>query len=97
MMARADKVGVNLLVSKSPVKQSCKSSQPPSPPPLADLIVLVLAVPVEIEGQMTAEEALAIFNVTHRSPKWLLAQVHPDKHPHHTSQAEARGPYGKIG
>ena len=57
--------------------------------PLAELIVLVLAVPVETEGQMTAEEALAIFNVTHRSPRWLLAQVHPDKHPHHTSQAQA--------
>ena len=62
---------------------------PPPPPPLAELIVLVLAVPVETEGQMTAEEALAIFNVTNRSPRWLLAQVHPDKHPHHTSQAQA--------
>ena len=25
-------------------------------------------------------EALAILNVTHKSPKWLLLQVHPDKH-----------------
>ena len=69
--------------------QPPQPSQPPPPPPLAELIVLVLAVPIETEGQMTAEEALAIFNVTHRSPRWLLAQVHPDKHPHHTSQAEA--------
>ena len=69
--------------------QPPQPSQPPPPPPLAELIVLVLAVPIETEGQMTAEEALSIFNVTHRSPRWLLAQVHPDKHPHHTSKAEA--------
>ena len=56
---------------------------------MSELIALALAVPVEPEGKMTAEEALAILNVTHKSPKGLLMQVHPDKHPHHTSQAEA--------
>ena len=29
---------------------------------------------------MTADEALAILNVTDKRPVWLLAQVHPDKH-----------------
>jgi hypothetical protein len=74
----------------SPPPPPPQPPQPP-PPPLAELITLVLAVPVETEGQMTAEpeEALAILNVTHKSPRWLLAQVHPDKHPHHTSQAQA--------
>ena len=48
--------------------------------PLAELIVLVLAVPVATEGQMTAEEALAIFNVTHRRPIWLLAPPRSSSH-----------------
>ena len=32
-------------------------------------------------GQMSEAEALAVLNVTQRRPKWLLSQVHPDKHP----------------
>ena len=51
---------------------------PPGPPP--DLIALILAVPIMDEGRMTADEALAILNVTDKRPVWLLAQVHPDKH-----------------
>ena len=78
-------------LSNTSIKSKSFTPQPPQPPPppLAELITLVLAVPVEKEGQITAEEALAILNVTHKSPRWLLAQVHPDKHPHHTSQAQA--------
>ena len=60
--------------------------QPPQPPPLAELIQHVLAVPIEIEGQMSEAEALAILNVTHKSSKWLLLQLRPaDKHPHHVT------------
>ena len=43
---------------------------PPPPPPPAELIQLVLAVPIETEGDMSEAEALAILNVTHKSPKW---------------------------
>ena len=49
----------------------------------------MLAVPIEREGDMTEAEALAILNVTHKSPKWLLLQLRPDKHPHHKAEAQA--------
>jgi hypothetical protein len=32
-------------------------------------------------GQMSEAEALAVLHVPQRRPKWLLSQVHPDKHP----------------
>ena len=38
----------------------------------AELISMVLAVPIANEGQMSEVEALAILNVTVRTPKWLL-------------------------
>ena len=41
------------------------------------------------EGQMSEVEALAILNVTERRPKWLLSQVHPDKHPDFSAEATA--------
>ena len=49
--------------------------------------IMVLAVPIENEGQMSEVEALAILNVTVRRPKWLLSQVHPDKHPEFGAEA----------
>ena len=54
------------------------------------MITLVLAVPVANEGQMSEAEALAnILNVTERRPKWLLSQVHLDKHPEFRAEATA--------
>ena len=38
---------------------------------------------------MSEEEALSVLNVTHKSTRWLLKQVHPDKHPDHRAEAEA--------
>ena len=38
---------------------------------------------------MSEVEALAILNVTERRPKWLLSQVHPDKHPDFSAEATA--------
>jgi hypothetical protein len=38
-------------------------------------------------GQMSEAEALAVLNVTQRRPKWLLSQVHPDKHPGFEAEA----------
>ena len=38
---------------------------------------------------MTQSEALQILNVTERRPKWLLYQVHPDKHPNREAEAIA--------
>ena len=38
---------------------------------------------------MSEQEALLILNVTERRPKWLLQQVHPDKHPDFQDQATA--------
>ena len=49
----------------------------------------ILDIKVAFEGSMAVEEALQILNVTHRRPKWLLSQVHPDKHPHRKAEAEA--------
>ena len=37
--------------------------------------------------QMSEAEALAVLNVTQRRPKWLLSQVHPDKHPGFEAEA----------
>ena len=39
------------------------------------------------EGNMTPGEALQVLQVTERRPRWLLAQVHPDKHPERQSEA----------
>ena len=50
-------------------------------------INLVLAVSIAEEGQMSEAEALAVLNVTERRPKWLLSQVHPDKHPNFEAEA----------
>ena len=36
---------------------------------------------------MSEAEALAVLNVTQRRPKWLLSQVHPDKHPDFEAEA----------
>ena len=47
------------------------------------------AVHIANEGQMSEVEALAILNVTERRPKWLLSQVHPDKHPDFSAEATA--------
>ena len=38
---------------------------------------------------MSEAEALAILNVTERRPKWLLSQVHPDRHPEFLEEAIA--------
>ena len=38
---------------------------------------------------MTEAEALSVLNVTERRPRWLLSQVHPDKHPECTVEATA--------
>ena len=38
---------------------------------------------------MSEVEALAILNVTERRPKWLLSQVHPDKHPDFSAEVTA--------
>ena len=62
---------------------------PPPPPALPELIRMVLAVPIANEGQMSEAEALAILNVTERRPKWLLSQVHPDRHPDFLEEAIA--------
>jgi hypothetical protein len=62
---------------------------PPPPPPPPDMISAVLAVELEQEGRMTSDEALAILNVTHKRPIWLLSEVHPDKHPERREEAAA--------
>ena len=56
---------------------------------MLELINLVLAVLIANEGQMSEAEALAILNVTERRPKWLISQVHPDKHPGFLEEAIA--------
>ena len=38
---------------------------------------------------MNEDEALAVLNVTERRPKWLLYQVHPDKHQDFIAEATA--------
>ena len=58
--------------------------------PLPQFISLVLAVHIANEGQMSEVEAHAILNVTERRPKWLLSQVHPDKHQDFSAEATAR-------
>ena len=66
---------------------------PPTPPPPSDFITLVLTVPIAHNGQMTPDEALLILEVTDKRPKWLLSQVHPDRHPgrqEEATQATAR-------
>ena len=52
-----------------------------------------MRVPIGIanEGQMSEAEALAVLNVTQRRPKWLLLQVHPDKHPGFEAEATNYG------
>lgn len=62
---------------------------PPSPPSPPDLIHRILKVVVRQDGNMSDEEAAAILRVTDRKPKWLLAQVHPDKHPAHRHEHAA--------
>lgn len=68
---------------------------PPAPPPAAppppppDLISDILDIKLAHEGSMTEEEALQILSVTHRMPRWLLSQVHPDKHLDRKAEAEA--------
>ena len=58
-------------------------------PPLPDLIARILAVETQREGDMSEAEALEILNVTDRRPKWLLSQVHPDRHPCFRDEATA--------
>ena len=48
---------------------------------------MVLAVRVARDGNMEQHEALQILNLTERRPKWLLSQVHPDKHPNRREEA----------
>ena len=36
---------------------------------------------------MSEGEALAVLNATKRRLKWLLSQVHPDKHPNFEAEA----------
>ena len=38
---------------------------------------------------MSEGEALAVLNATKRRPKWLLSQVHRDKHPEFRAEATA--------
>ena len=54
-----------------------------------DLIARILAVEIRHEGDMSEAEALEILNVTDRRPKWLLSQVHPDRHPKWRDEASA--------
>ena len=60
---------------------------PPAPPVPPDFITLVLAVFVKHKGNMELGEALCVLGVTEKRPKWLLAQVHPDKHPEREGEA----------
>ena len=39
------------------------------------------------QGNMELGEALCVLGVTEKRPKWLLAQVHPDKHPEREGEA----------
>ena len=53
----------------------------PRPP---DWIATILGVRVRHDGAMTAAEAARLLKLSgERKPKWLLAQVHPDKQPPH--------------
>ena len=61
----------------------------PAAPPLPDLIARILAVEVRHEGDMSQAEALEILCVTEKRPKWLLCQVHPDRHPDCRDEATA--------
>ena len=45
-------------------------------------------IDIQLEGQMTEKEALQVLNVTAKRPKWLLSQVHPDRHPEWRAAAE---------
>ena len=38
---------------------------------------------------MSQAEALEILNLTHKRAKWLLSQVHPDRHPDCLDEATA--------
>ena len=62
---------------QSPPQPPPSAPPQPPPPPVPHIIILVLSVPIALEGQMTVHEALAILAVTERSPLWLLKQVHP--------------------
>ena len=64
-------------------------ADPPTPRGDDDYITRVLTVPVAAEGSMTAAEALCILQLTERRAKWLLTQVHPDRHPARCEEATA--------
>ena len=61
-----------------------EAAQPEAPLPY--YIKRVLGARVEWEGHMTSLEAVTILSVTldqSQSARWLLLQVHPDKHSQH--------------
>ena len=60
---------------------------PPPPTPQEDLITRILRIRIRHDGAMTVEEAARLLLLTDKRPKWLLAQVHPDKHPGRQSEA----------
>ena len=75
---------------KAPKRGATPGSGPPRPPPPpVDWIRRILAVAVDRDGNMTDGEAAAILGLTDRPPKWLIAQVHPDKHPRRQDEAAA--------
>ena len=75
--------------TSTPSSTPSTTSKPAPDPEPPDWIRIVLAVPVQTDGRLTPAEALAILSVTERRPKWLLSQVHPDRHPNCTGLAEA--------
>ena len=51
---------------------------------------------LENEGRITPDEALAVLNVTHKRPVWLLSQLHPDKKSNRERRDEAARAFGRV-
>ena len=74
------------MLSASALPERLRSSaRPPTPPPDPDdpdwLITQIIGIQVVHDGLLTKAEAHQILDVTKKRPRWLLTQVHPDKHP----------------
>ena len=70
-----------------PANRHQPKSAPQAQPLGNDFISRVLAVPLRTEGQMSHQEALQILLLTDHRAKWLLSQVHPDRHPNRRAEA----------